>query len=239
MATTGMEKENDDIDDALSDNVIVENILQPDEAEEELPIRQLRRSTGTSFRKQRSQVYRRSTKVRYDQSSGSFIPRTQRITILDKTKPARPKWRLFWKPSSELSHADDGHRHFRILSLPLPSRRRLANALIPRMKYDNWIADYLRWTFRTTFLNLGVSIALAYLTFVAFFSVLVFAANAYNPDCFSGDRFDFMDAFHLTWTTFATVGYGTWLRVVDVSLWRRSLTRIAAIPFSLLRGAIP
>lgn len=74
------------------------------------------------------------------------------------------------------------------------------------------IVEYFEWTFATSFPVILISFLIGFLTMTAMFG-LFFVIMGYvynNPNCMGGGReSNFHDAFALSWTTFSTVGYGT------------------------------
>lgn len=81
------------------------------------------------------------------------------------------------------------------------------------------LVSYLHWSFRKSLLVVFLSAALIYLIFAFAFAVPIYFMAQQHPECVGGlvpddDAFDgpeggtFADAFHLSWTTFGTVGYG-------------------------------
>jgi hypothetical protein len=77
------------------------------------------------------------------------------------------------------------------------------------------LSDYLRWTFSTTFWHVILSSFVQFLGLSVFFAILIYIVDTQQPECISGgshegrnDRIAFGDAYHLSWTTISTVGYG-------------------------------
>jgi len=79
------------------------------------------------------------------------------------------------------------------------------------------ISTYLSWSFRTSYFLLFASFSIFYFGLILVFSAVYFGISAYYPECVNsggqmigdgeGARM-FGDCFHLSWTTFSTVGYG-------------------------------
>lgn len=79
------------------------------------------------------------------------------------------------------------------------------------------ISTYLSWSFRTSYFLLFTTFGLFYFGLILVFSVIYFWISWYYPMCVnsggqmigSGEGAKlFGDCFHLSWTTFSTVGYG-------------------------------
>lgn len=83
---------------------------------------------------------------------------------------------------------------------------------------NNFVTSYLHWSFRRSFIAVFFSAAVGFFGLSSAFAVLIFLAGLNNPECIyvAGESFGattgfgnrFADAFALSWTTFATVGYG-------------------------------
>ena len=79
------------------------------------------------------------------------------------------------------------------------------------------IADTLSWSYRTSYLLLALGFAAFYFGFCVIFALLYYWVAVVHPACINsgGVRIGdapgaqlFSDCFHLSWTTFSTVGYG-------------------------------
>jgi len=77
------------------------------------------------------------------------------------------------------------------------------------------IVGYINWTFTTTFPTVLFSFILVFLIMCLIFALFIKIAGDANPECIilAGEQFGessskFSDSFHLSWTTFTTVGYG-------------------------------
>jgi len=77
------------------------------------------------------------------------------------------------------------------------------------------IVTYINWTFASTFPTVLFSFILVFLIMCLIFALFIKIAGDANPECIilAGEPFDessstFSDSFHLSWTTFTTVGYG-------------------------------
>jgi hypothetical protein len=78
------------------------------------------------------------------------------------------------------------------------------------------MSTFLQWIFRLNFTALFSLMCVMFFSFVIFFAGLITIAGNYDESCVrvGGNPFDsagtpFADAFALSWTTFATVGYGS------------------------------
>jgi hypothetical protein len=155
---------------------------------------------------------RRRMEGHLDHTTGIVVNKQQVIELLDEHEPPKPKWSWFSSiPYPSRQEDDHGQQHYRILSLPAKASSKNPFVLLVKpMEYTNWIADYLRWSFRTDFSNVALTIFAAYLTLIIFFSVLIFWTARFKAKCIFGNRNGerFMDSFHLSWTTLSTVGYG-------------------------------
>jgi len=82
---------------------------------------------------------------------------------------------------------------------------------------NNLISKYLSWSFRTSYSMLFIVFALFYFGFILVFALVYYGISVGYPMCINsngsmighgeGVRI-FGDCFHLSWTTFSTVGYG-------------------------------
>jgi hypothetical protein len=78
------------------------------------------------------------------------------------------------------------------------------------------LAGYLHWMFRVNFIFLFTVMCVAFFAWVIVFAGWITLAGQLDPKCvrINGAQFGetgtkFADAFSLSWTTFATVGYGS------------------------------
>ena len=74
------------------------------------------------------------------------------------------------------------------------------------------VIQYLNWTFRSSFLSVFFSAAVAFFSLTLLFSILIYLSGLNQPDCinvngvaFGENSTNFMDAYALSWTTFSTV----------------------------------
>lgn len=79
------------------------------------------------------------------------------------------------------------------------------------------ISSYLSWTFRTSYLLLFGAFGIFYFTQILIFALLYLLIASMNAKCITSggvpigsvpNSYLFSDCFHLSWTTFSTVGYG-------------------------------
>mmetsp|Transcript_23512 Transcript_23512/g.42470 ORF Transcript_23512/g.42470 Transcript_23512/m.42470 type:complete len:570 (+) Transcript_23512:20-1729(+) len=79
------------------------------------------------------------------------------------------------------------------------------------------ISSYLSWSFRTSYVLLFGVFASLYFSFILIFALIYYGISLHYPMCVNsnGDMIGvdeetsiFGDCFHLSWTTFSTVGYG-------------------------------
>jgi len=81
---------------------------------------------------------------------------------------------------------------------------------------NQWVLSYINWTFRCNLTVIIISFTFGYFIMCVLFAVLLKIAGDANPECviIGGEAYgtetstSFSDAFHLSWTTFTTVGYG-------------------------------
>lgn len=117
-------------------------------------------------------------------------------------------------PPADASLPNRTMRHFRIQSKA--SQRDRSSVLLDNTKTASVVSEYLRWTFRKTFLKVFVAVFLQFFFLCTLFAVFIYIVDLEQPQCISGGtRLDngngtiaFGDAFHLSWTTLSTVGYG-------------------------------
>jgi hypothetical protein len=70
------------------------------------------------------------------------------------------------------------------------------------------VIKYLHWTFRSSFMAVFLSAAVAFITLTILFALFIWALGRANPSCLGGIDFEtdyFTDAYALSWTTFSTV----------------------------------
>jgi hypothetical protein len=76
------------------------------------------------------------------------------------------------------------------------------------------IKNYFKWTFLSSFVAVILSACILYVICCTFFALCIFSVMWQHPECIygaggaPGERPYFMDAYQLSWTTFASVGYG-------------------------------
>jgi hypothetical protein len=75
------------------------------------------------------------------------------------------------------------------------------------------IKNYFKWTFLSSFVAVILSACILYVICCTFFALCIFSVMWQHPECIdgagaSGESPYFMDAYQLSWTTFASVGYG-------------------------------
>jgi hypothetical protein len=104
-------------------------------------------------------------------------------------------------------------RHYRIQSRATHNDN--PNVLLDSVKGASMLSDYLRWTFHTTFWHVILASFVQFLGLSVFFAILIYIIDTKQPECISGasrkgsnNRIAFGDAYHLSWTTISTVGYG-------------------------------
>jgi hypothetical protein len=75
------------------------------------------------------------------------------------------------------------------------------------------IVDYVRWSYQASFAKLALSLTVIFYTLVTIFAVLIYLVGIVQPQCiyvgsignFKDGGEYFIDAFSMSWTTFATV----------------------------------
>jgi hypothetical protein len=73
---------------------------------------------------------------------------------------------------------------------------------------NNLVIKYLHWTFRSSFMAVFLSAAVAFITLTILFALFIWGLGRANPTCIGGVDFEsdyFTDAYALSWTTFSTV----------------------------------
>jgi len=133
-------------------------------------------------------------KKQIDLATGRFINRQQNVELI-RGKDAKS-------------------RHFRIRSsvatTQLDEDPKLKFLILDSTQLTTWTADYLRWTFQTSFLNLFLSVYGLFVILIVGFALVIHGVAYYQPACVFGEGYDhlLMDSIHLSWTTLSTVGYG-------------------------------
>ncbi|KAL7560430.1 hypothetical protein ACA910_016179 [Epithemia clementina (nom. ined.)] len=80
------------------------------------------------------------------------------------------------------------------------------------LSFEQVVIDYLHWCFRSSFMSVLLSAFLGFLALTLLFALAIWILGHKHPKCIGGVDFEtdyFTDAYHLSWTTFSTVGYGT------------------------------
>jgi hypothetical protein len=70
------------------------------------------------------------------------------------------------------------------------------------------VIKYLHWTFRSSFMAVFLSAAVAFIVLTIIFALFIWGLGRANPTCIGGVDFEsdyFTDAYALSWTTFSTV----------------------------------
>jgi hypothetical protein len=109
------------------------------------------------------------------------------------------------------NHGSGKRKQFRIRSTNASADGKLSFDMYAKSRIQNLITEYLHWTFKATF---GEVILISFVWFMLLsiiFALFVFWVESYQPQCIidgNDNTAYFVDAFHLSWTTLSTVGYG-------------------------------
>jgi hypothetical protein len=182
----------------------------------------------------RPRLERQNRNEHLDIATGMTTRRTQDIREVMAERPAN-RWKKMMSRMHLVEHetaesfqdSDDDQqgrinvpkKQFRIRSKRLDEDGRISFDLYAQRPVQVAITEYLHWCFKATF---GEVILISFIWFMLLnmvFAPFIFWAASYQPECivFPGDdtlpddveqSFVFMDAFHLSWTTLSTVGYG-------------------------------
>lgn len=96
-----------------------------------------------------------------------------------------------------------------------------------------WLTNYFKWTFRASFFKVILSACVLYILNIFVFAIVVYIAMSKKPQCIIGtEELFFIDAYHLSWTTFSTVGYGVIGPAVTSPRWYVDRFRVLSV-FSL------
>jgi hypothetical protein len=81
---------------------------------------------------------------------------------------------------------------------------------VPDRAFVQTINNYFHWTFRSSFVAVIISACFFYYFWTYLFAILIYGVMRTFPDCVVGSEKNsyFTDAYHLSWTTLSTVGYG-------------------------------
>ena len=149
----------------------------------------------------------------FDLATGRRTQRSQSVQHLTEHVEAQSRWQKVrhWITSSSQTSLLST-QHFRIRS---KSGETILDSFAG-LWFSNTIQDYLRWTFRASFLEVCLSSYVAFLLLIIVFALGIWAVGQYQPECilvgsagdFQAAKGDFVNAFHLSWTTLSTVGYG-------------------------------
>jgi Ion channel len=105
------------------------------------------------------------------------------------------------------------HHHYRITSHA--AKGVYINNAVNAQK-THVVSNYLRWTFKASFFAVTMASFVQFMIVIIIFALFIYWVDFYQPQCLvTGQEIDvnthhpnFMDAYHLSWTTLATVGYG-------------------------------
>jgi hypothetical protein len=120
-------------------------------------------------------------------------------------------------PTTRMDHdSNRPNRQYRIRSRVVVERQGQRRRPRPRHIVLAWwwerstafIANHLAWTYRASFVTVLLVVYLWYMAIAIWFAVLIHTEMLHQPACMSSIDYAFMDAFHISWTTLATVGYG-------------------------------
>jgi hypothetical protein len=109
------------------------------------------------------------------------------------------------------NHGKTKRKQFRIRSTNSNADGKISFDMYAQRPIQVFITEYLHWTFKATF---GEVILISFVWFMLLsiiFALFVFWVESYQPECLvdgNDGKAYFMDAFHLSWTTLSTVGYG-------------------------------
>jgi hypothetical protein len=116
-------------------------------------------------------------------------------------------------PTTRIDDSNRPNRQFRIRSRVVlrQGQRRRPRHIVLAWWFERttaFIANHMAWTYRASFATVIVVVYLWYMAIAICFAVLIHLEMLHQPACLSSVDYGFMDAFHLSWTTLATVGYG-------------------------------
>ena len=123
----------------------------------------------------------------------------------------------------DLAHSafDPSMRHFRIESKALQNDN--SSLLLDSTRTASIVSEYLRWTFSKSFLHVLLATFVQFLFLCTLFAIFIYIVDLEQPQCIAGatrrnatligfkdnrNSILFGDAYHLSWTTLSTVGYG-------------------------------
>lgn len=169
----------------------------------------------------RPTLVKQEAKHRIDISTGMRTCRQQSVKqVTNPTKPTS-RWEKMktnltgavqeQEPETEADEEAEistGKKQFRIRSTEVSEEGRMVN-LFSSGGFSNTITNYLQWTFQTTFLAVILASFLEFMVLTIVFALGVYAVGSHQPVCVVGlSETNFLDAYHLSWTTLSTVGYG-------------------------------
>jgi hypothetical protein len=127
-----------------------------------------------------------------------------------RNNPNHPQYRL--EATTNVTRNQQGWWN-RIVLYVLP-RRYTTSSLEIGVNPNQKLAQYLHWMFRVNFFFLFVVMCVTFFALVILFSGFITLAGRIDSECvrvggqvFGAAGTPFADAFALSWTTFATVGY--------------------------------
>lgn len=90
--------------------------------------------------------------------------------------------------------------------------------------FSSALATYLNWSFRTSFIALIWQLMILYWIITTFFALAFLVIADYQAECiivaggvYMTSKGSYFDLYHLSWTTFSTVGYGVVYPTVHAS----------------------
>lgn len=157
----------------------------------------------------------------FDLATGRMVQRGQSVLQLDAGEAkAGSRWDKIKRRltrAEKVVTTDSGRpvtgKVFRVRSTTRDSF--LEGALNTDNASYTFLGEYLRWTFQAAFWEVFLVTYVFFLAMSIFFAAFIYWIGRYQPECISTGGADFieagtmfMDAFHLSWTTLSTVGYG-------------------------------
>ena len=166
----------------------------------------------------RPKLERQSRPMRHiDIATGTRTTRTQSVVQIGEHQATQPRSRLqkmmFWKNPEEMTPsgrliADTGVRQFRIRSY---QKGDTWLAQVASRQTASLLSEFLRWTFKASFTQVMLASCCFFMKLIIMFSFFIWIIGQHQPQCISAGNADFkeagtdfMDAYHLSWTsTFA------------------------------------
>lgn len=164
-------------------------------------------ATGRMTTRQQSVLHVTNTEAQQARSRFTKMKSLFRSSRRSKKQQAAPSEQLSTTVDEE--QVPEQGKQFRIRSTGTYTKRPLWEA--SNEATASMIGNYLTWTFKTSLWCVAFASFIHFTILILLFAVCIYGAGRYQPECIVGDEDEspnFVHAYHLSWTTLSTVGYG-------------------------------